>query len=102
MPNQQEPIKITVRVQPGARKNELLGFQEDVLRIKIAAPPVDGKANRELIVFLSEVLEIRKSDITIEKGETAKRKLVEITGITKAQVMERAAVRSTMRAPRLL
>lgn len=102
MPNRQEPIKITVRVQPGARKNELLGFQDDVLRIKIAAPPVDGKANRELIAFLSEVLEIRKSDITIEKGETAKRKLVGITGITKAQVMERATVRSTMRAPKLL
>src|SRR5450830_1474932 len=102
MQNQQETIKITVRVQPGARKNELLGFQEDILRIKIAAPPVEGKANRELIVFLSEVLGIRKSDITIEKGETTKRKTVGITGATKTQIMERAAARSTVKAPKLL
>ena len=102
MPNQQEPVKISVRVQPGARKNEVLGFQEDVLRIKIAAPPVEGKADRELIVFLSEVLGIRKSDITIEKGETAKRKLVGISGITKAGVVERVAARSAVRTPKLL
>lgn len=102
MPSQKEPLKINVRVQPGARKNQLLGFQEDVLRVKIAAPPVEGKANRELIVFLSEVLGIRKSDITIEKGATTKRKMVGITGITKAQVMERVAARSAVKAPRLL
>jgi len=98
----QEPVKVSVRVQPGARKNELLGFQEDVLRVKIAAPPVDGKANRELIVFLSEALGIRKSDITIEKGATTKRKVVGITGITKAQFVERVAVRSAIKAPKLL
>lgn len=102
MQNRQEPVKITVRVQPGARKNEVLGFQEDILRVKIAAPPVEGKANRELIVFLSEVIGIRKSDITIEKGETAKRKVLGITGITKAQVMERASARVAARTPKLL
>ncbi|MDO8577749.1 MAG: DUF167 domain-containing protein [Dehalococcoidales bacterium] len=102
MPSQQEPTRIIVRVRPGARKNEVLGFLEDVLRVKIAAPPVEGKANRELIVFLSEVLGIRKSDITIEKGETAKRKVVGIIGVTQSQIMERVAARSAARAPKLL
>jgi len=72
------------------------------LRIKIAAPPVDGKANRELVVFLSEVLGIRKSDIAIEKGENAKRKVIGISGITKARVVELTAVRSSAGVPKLL
>jgi uncharacterized protein len=101
MTNSKEPVKVNVHVQPGARKNELLGFNEDVLRVKIAAPPVNGKANRELISFLSDALGIRKSDITIDKGETSKNKVIGIAGITKAQFLERAAARSTVKTPRL-
>ena len=102
MPSPKETIKINVRVQPGAHKNEVLGFQEDALRVKIAAPPVAGKANRALVAFLSEVMGIRNSDITIEKGETARRKVVGITGVTKAQIIERAASRSAVKATKLL
>ena len=97
-----EPVKLIIRVQPNARKNVLVGFQEDVLRVKIAAPPVDGKANRALIAFLSGVLGISKSSIVIDKGETAKRKVVSVTGISKAQVLERVAARSAVRTPKLL
>ncbi len=102
MPSGKEAVKIIVRVQPNARKNEIVGFQGDVLRIKIAAPPVNGKANRALIVFLSEVLGISKSNLDIDKGETAKTKVVRIAGISKALVIERAGARSSAGTPKLL
>jgi uncharacterized protein (TIGR00251 family) len=102
MPGKADMVKLTVRVQPGARKNEVLGFQEDVLRLKIAAPPVEGKANRELIDFLSGLLDVRKSDVTVEKGETSKRKIVAIAGMSKTQIMEKLSARSTTGRPTLL
>ena len=85
-----EPIRIIVRVQPNASRNELLGFKDDILRLKIAAPPVKGKANQELIAFMSDILGIRKSNLTIEKGATGKKKVISITGLTQTQIIERA------------
>ena len=62
---EQETIRITARVQPNASRNEVLGFKDDVLLIRIAAPPIKGKANRELITFLSDILGVNKSNLTI-------------------------------------
>ena len=78
--------KITVHVQPNARRNEVLGYEDGVLRVKIAAPPVKGKANQELVRFLSDILGVAKSNITIEKGLTSRRKVVGIRGVTKEEV----------------
>jgi len=54
--------------------------------VKIAAPPVKGKANQELVRFLSDILGVAKSNITIEKGLTSRRKVVGIRGVTKEEV----------------
>ena len=90
---EKEPIRIVVRVQPNAGRNEVLGFKDDVLRIKIAAPPVKGKANQELLTFLSDILGIRRCNLAIEKGETGKRKVITISGLTQNQIIERATGR---------
>lgn len=82
-------VRIVVRVQPNASQNEILGFKDDVLRMKIAAPPVKGKANRELVTFLSDVLGVSKGNLVIEKGITGKRKIIRISGLTQSQVIER-------------
>jgi len=82
--------KILVRVQPNARHNELLGFKGGVLHLRIAAPPVEGKANQELIKFLSAILGVSKSSLTIEKGVIGRRKLIGIIGLTHDQVIERS------------
>ena len=74
---------------PGAKRNEVVRFEEGVWHIKIAAPPTEGKANKELIEFLSEILDISKSRITIDKGATSHRKLISVQGITKEEVEER-------------
>lgn len=83
----QESVRITVRVQPNASQNELLHFRDGVLQIKITAPPVKGKANRELIKFLSDTLQVSQSQLTVEQGMTSKRKVISIDGLTRRQIM---------------
>ena len=85
---------ITVQVQPGARRNEVLGFEDGVLKVKIAAPPVKGRANKELIAFLSELLKVSKGSITLEKGATSRRKLIGVSGLNQAEVAKRLAAQS--------
>jgi len=74
-------IAVEVLVQPKSSRNEIAGMQGDRLKIKLTAPPVDGKANAGLIAFLAKKLGIAKSQIKIVRGETSRRKTVYITGI---------------------
>jgi uncharacterized protein len=85
----QEMTKITVHVQPNAGKNSMVGFSDGILRLKIAAPPVEGKANQELIKFLSKLLDIRKSDISLDKGLSGRNKIVTIFGMEQEEVVKR-------------
>jgi uncharacterized protein (TIGR00251 family) len=81
---------LAIRVTPGAKRNEIDGFLEDgTIRVRLTAPPVEGKANTALIEFLSKVLGVRRSDIEIVAGETSRNKLVSITGIDPATVQAR-------------
>jgi len=70
-------------ITPNAKKSEIAGEQLDifgnkVLKIKIAAPPIEGKANKELIDFLAKHFKVSKSQIKILRGETSREKLIEI------------------------
>lgn len=69
-----------VRVQPGASKNEIVGVHQDTLKIRISAPPVEGKANRALVQFLAEQLEVRRSQVEILSGHATRRKTIHIIG----------------------
>jgi uncharacterized protein (TIGR00251 family) len=80
---------ITIQVQPNARRNEVLGFEDGILHLKIAAPPVKGKANRELIEFLSQLLGVSKGSINIERGITGRRKVIAIAGLDREQIVAR-------------
>ncbi len=81
--------RITVQVQPNASENKVARFEGGVWHLRIAAPPIKGKANRELIKFLSDILGVSKSNLTIEKGVTSKRKVIAIKGLTQEEVVER-------------
>jgi len=85
---------ITVQVQPNARCNEVLGFEDGVLKVKIAAPPVKGRANRELIEFLSQLLKVSRGSITLEKGAASRRKVIGVSGLSQAEVSKRLAAQS--------
>ena len=78
MLNHRSQAKISIRVYPGAARNEVVGFNKGVLQVRISAPPVRGKANKELVVFLSQLLNLRKNNITIIKGNTSRNKIVVI------------------------
>jgi uncharacterized protein len=85
----QKTSKISIKAVPGSRKNEIVGFDNDVWRIKIAAPPDKGKANKELIGFLAEILHSRKEDILIFKGLTSHNKIISIFGLNQQEVISK-------------
>lgn len=81
-----ESVVISVYVKVGAKKNEISGFFDGRLKVKIAAPPVEGKANKELIAFLSKRFYIPTSDILIISGKKSKIKLVKIQSLSKEKI----------------
>ncbi len=81
---------LAVRVATRAPHNELVSIQKDgTLKLRLAAAPVEGKANQVLINFLAEVLNIPPSRIELVAGQTNRNKLITITGITSAEVHQR-------------
>ena len=79
-------VVIQVRVTPRARRNALGPMTDGVLAVRLAAPPVEGAANKALIAFLAEALKVPKSAIRIDSGEHARRKRVRIAGLTAEEV----------------
>jgi uncharacterized protein len=80
---------LPVKVHPGASRNEITGFTGGVLLVKIAAPPEKGKANQELTDFLSRLLGVKKSSISIIKGKTGRNKLIAIEGLNPEEIIKR-------------
>lgn len=87
-----DETRILVKIQPGASKNEVVGFTCDILRINIAAPPVRDKANKELIEFLGDVLGISKSRISIIKGHTSRNKVIAFEGMRGEDIIKRLSL----------
>ncbi len=85
------PARITVRVQPKAKRSEVVGYAGGVLTVRIAAVPEKGKANQQLVRLLAEVLGVPRSAVTIEKGATSRTKLVRVEGLSEAEVGERTS-----------
>lgn len=81
--------RIMVQVLPSASHNQVVGLVNDILKVKIAAPPVEGKANKKLIEFLSDCLGISKSRLTIVKGDASRKKIVAIEGLDGEEVRKR-------------
>jgi uncharacterized protein (TIGR00251 family) len=78
-------ITFSIRVQPRASRSEISGQIDGVLKLRLAAPPVDGEANEECIRFLSKLMGIGKGQVEIVSGQTSRNKIIRISGITKAQ-----------------
>lgn len=77
---------INVKIIPKSSRNEVIGKEEDIYRIKITSPPVDGKANRALISLLSKKLNTSKKDIEIIRGEKSRNKTVRVYGLSRKMV----------------
>ncbi|MDR0378400.1 MAG: DUF167 domain-containing protein, partial [Candidatus Accumulibacter sp.] len=70
-------VTLLLHVQPGARKTEVVGIHGDALKIRLSAPPVDGKANAALIEFVAGRLGVPKSAVRLVGGQTSRRKTLE-------------------------
>ena len=82
-------VRLSVRVQPRASRSEVVGEHDGALKVRLAAPPVEGEANRELVRFLGKLLGVAPSGVSVVAGATGKSKVVEIEGMTVRDV-ERA------------
>jgi len=83
-------VRFDLRVSPRASRDAIGGVHDGALRIKITAPPVDGKANAAIISLLSKRLRVPKRDVRIVSGMSSKTKRVEVAGVRAAQVAELA------------
>jgi uncharacterized protein (TIGR00251 family) len=82
-------VTLTVRVVPRSSRNQIVGAENGALKIKLAAPPVEGAANAALIELMADWLNVRKSAVTIVSGDKARRKVVRVSGVTAEQVKAR-------------
>ncbi len=84
-----EAVAFRVRVVPRASRNRIAGIQEGVVRIQLTAPPVEGAANEALVTFLSSVLRVPKRDVEIVSGQSARQKVVSVSGLSPDEVEAR-------------
>lgn len=71
-------VELAIRVHPGAKRTEVVGPLGDELKVRVAAPPVDGKANAALMRFLASQLGVPMRDVTVVRGESSRSKLVAV------------------------
>jgi uncharacterized protein len=87
-------VSFSVRVQPRASRSGVSGEIDGAMRIRLAAPPVDGEANEELISFLAKLLAVPRRQIEIISGQKSKNKVVRVTGVPAAICEEKLIVDS--------
>jgi len=76
----------TVHVVTRAKKNEIVGQMGDAIKVRLTAPPVEGKANEALLDFLAERLGVAKSQLEIVAGITSHNKMISVIGLSPAEV----------------
>lgn len=79
-------MSFVVRVVPRASKNQVVGLEGEQVKIRLTAPPVEGKANDALVKFLASLLSVPRSSIEILAGQTSKTKTIAVRGLTADQV----------------
>jgi uncharacterized protein (TIGR00251 family) len=82
-------VAIAVHAQPGAGRCQLNGRHGDTLRVKVGAPPVDGRANDALVAFLAEILGLPRRAVTLERGSTSRFKRISAVGISVTEARTR-------------
>lgn len=81
-------VRLRVHAQPGAKKSAVAGVHGNALKVKIHAPPVEGKANAELIAFLAASLGCKRTQITLVAGELSREKTIDVAGVGVERVRE--------------
>jgi uncharacterized protein (TIGR00251 family) len=69
---------LSIHAQPGAKRTAVAGLHGDALKVRVAAPPIEGRANDELVALIAEVLGVPRKCVTVVKGATSRRKTVSV------------------------
>ena len=85
-------VEVALYIQPRASRTEVVGVHGDAFKLRLAAPPVDGEANDELVRFLAKLFGVSKSAVTILSGETGRRKRVRVEGVELTVAKQRLAL----------
>src|SRR5947199_5309624 len=88
-------VTISIRVQPRASRNAVVGWTGDTLNIRLTAPPVEGAANAACLDFLADLLDIPQAQLEILQGARSRTKVVQITGLSQEEVYARLKVPHT-------
>ncbi|MDO8539785.1 MAG: DUF167 domain-containing protein [Opitutaceae bacterium] len=80
---------LAIKAIPNAPRNEVVGWLGDALKVKVHAPPLDGRANDELCEFLAGEFGVPRRAVTLLRGDTSRQKVVRIDGLTLAEVQAR-------------
>lgn len=81
-------VTIRLRVQPRAPKTEIAGEHDGAIRLRIAAPPVDGKANEECVRYLAKLLKVSATSVEIIAGESSRNKVIRVSNMSARRVLE--------------
>ncbi|MBS3903478.1 MAG: DUF167 domain-containing protein [Anaplasmataceae bacterium] len=87
---------LLVKVLPKTSKEEIVGWENGELKIRLKAVPEKGAANQALIAFLSKILKVPKQTIRLVRGETGRHKRLEISGMTQEQLEERLPIKNRL------
>lgn len=90
---------IAVKVVPRAARDEIVGWLEDELKVRVSAPPEDGRANRALEALLAAALELKKTAVVVSAGASSPRKRVAITGLPRDEILRRLEAFSGRKSP---
>ena len=83
---------LAIKAIPGAPKNQVCGWLGAALKVKIHAPPVEGRANAALVEFLADTLGVHRRAVTLVRGDQSRQKLLRIDGFTLAEAKRRLGV----------
>lgn len=82
-------VRVTVRAKPRATKSRIVGVREGALEVALAAPPVDGAANEELVVTLARAFDVPRSSVRVVTGQTGRNKVVQLDSMTREAALAR-------------
>lgn len=87
-------VTIKLRVQPRASRTEIVGEHAGAIKLRVAAPPVDGKANEECRRFLAKLLKVGATSIEIISGESSRDKVIRVSNVTAQRVLQALATKA--------
>lgn len=83
---------LSLHIQPGAKKSSVAGLHGEALKIRLAAPPVDGKANTALVAFVAELLQLSRAAVSLKSGQTSRQKVLRVEGVDEKRLADLASL----------